>query len=292
VLLPAGESGVAVKIRPYVDAQVEFNEIVHLALALSPDYLLGTASSAQIVIEDLKPQLSLETLESLASVADGAPGAVLMRRGGLLSPEVFVQFTLAGTAVNGVDYNYITPYLTLAPGQTTRLIEFVPKAAVNFGSAEAKSIRMTLKADAAYALPAPVAHLMLVPKKLSYPAWLAESGLAGDSDEHLTRYGFSLDPQRPWGPASLARMPKAVTRDGHLTLQFRRKPGVTDLQYQVEYSNDFLNWTSGPAVVEDITAQAAPNDPGAAVFRAKRPISEADKAAMRVRLVLPEPSND
>jgi hypothetical protein len=292
MLLPDGEAVVTVRIRPYVDAQVEFNEVVHLALASAPAYLLGAASSAQIVIEDLKPQLSLETLESLASVGDGAPGAVLMRRGGLLSPEVFVQFTLAGTAVNGVDYNYITPYLTLAPGQTTRLIEFVPKPTVNFGNAEAKSIRMTIKADAAYVAPAPVAHLMLVPKKLSYPAWLAESGLAGESDENLARYAFSLDPQRPWGPASLARMPRAVTQNGHLMLHFRRKPGLTDLQYQVEYTDDFLNWTSGPAVVEDITAQAAPNDPGAAVFRAKRPISEADKAAMRVRLVLPEASND
>ncbi len=292
LIIPGGQTFATIAVRPYVDASVEFNEVVQLSLMSSANYLLATASTAQMVIEDLKPQIRLEVLEGLASVADGAPGAVLLRRGGLTSPEVFVQFTLAGTAVNGVDYNYITPYLTLAPGQTTRLIEFVPKATVNFGAAEAKNIRMTVKADAAYAAPAPVAHLMLVPRKLSYPGWLAEHGLAGDSDELLARYGFSLDPQRPWGPASLARMPRAVTQNGHLMLHFRRKPGVTDLQYQVEYSNDFLNWTSGPAVVEDITAQAAPNDPGAAVFRATRPISAADKAAMRVRLVLPEASND
>ncbi len=32
-----------------------------------------------------------------------------MRRTGLLAPEVFVQFTLGGTAVNGADYNTVTP---------------------------------------------------------------------------------------------------------------------------------------------------------------------------------------
>ncbi|WP_367871016.1 Calx-beta domain-containing protein [Luteolibacter sp. Populi] len=290
LFFPAGQAAVKISILPYVDLQVESNEVVFLTLGSSSSYALGSASTAQVVIEDLKPQLSLEVIDGLASVADGSPAAVLMRRDGLLSQEVFVRFTLSGTAVNGVDYHTVSPYLTLASMQSTRLIEFVPKASVNFGSAEAKSIKMTLTADAAYALPAPMANLMLVPKKLSYPAWLAEQGLsaAGD-DDALMRYGFAVDPLRPFDPA---RMPKAAALGDRLTLSFRRKPGITDLQYQVEYSNDLVTWDSGPAVVEDITSQAAPNDPGAAVFRAKPAISEARKAAMRVRLVMPEDSGN
>jgi hypothetical protein len=85
-------------------------------------------------------------------------------------------------------------------------------------------------------------------------------------------------------------MPKSAAANDRLTLSFRRKPGVTDLRYQVEYSTDLVNWSTGPTVVEDITSQVAPNDPAAAIFRAKRPISEVDKAAMRVRLVMPEGS--
>ncbi|WP_035610767.1 cadherin-like domain-containing protein [Haloferula sp. BvORR071] len=293
LLFPAGQVAMKISILPYVDSQVEFNEIVFLSLGSSPAYALGTASSAQMAIEDLKPQLSLEVIDGLAGVADGSPAAVLMRRGGLLSPEVFVQFTLSGTAVNGVDYNTVTPYLTLASGQSTRLIEFVPKPAVNFGTAEAKTIKMTLKADAAYALPAPVASLMVVPEKLTYSGWLAKNSLpAGGSDQALLNYGFAIDPNRPRDAASLARLPKYTTADDRLTLSFRRKPGITDARYQVEYSNDLVNWSSGPAVVEDITPQVSPNDPAAAVFRAKRPISEATKAAMRVRLVMPGESGN
>jgi hypothetical protein len=293
LVFPAGQAAMKIAVLPYVDTQVEFNEVIFLSLGSSPAYALGSASSAQISIEDLKPQLSLEVIDGLAGVADGSPAAVLMRRGGLLAPEVFVQFTLSGTAVNGVDYNTVTPYLTLAAGQSTRLIEFVPKPTVNFGNAEAKTIKMTLKADAAYALPAPVANLLVVPKKLNYPGWLAEQGLpAAGNDDALMRYGFAVDPLRPYDAASLVRMPKAATAGDRLTVSFRRKLGITDVRYQVEYSNDLVHWSSGPAVVEDITPQVAPNDPAAAVFRATRPISEANKAAMRVRLVAPGESGN
>jgi len=40
--------------------------------------------------------------------------------------------------------------------------------------------------------------------------------------------------------------------------------------------------------VEDITWQVAPNDAGAAVYRAKRLISQDAAAFMRVRLILPD----
>ncbi len=292
VLIPAGSDSVSLVIRPYVDPNVEFNETVHIELGSSGSYLISGNLAADMVIEDLKPQISLEVLDGLASVADSAPGALLMRRGGLLSPEVFVQFTLSGTAVNGVDYNYVTPYVTLAAGQTTRLIQFTPKPSVNFGAAEAKSIRMTVKSDASYAIPAPAAEVLIVPEKIDYNSWLADNGLPAGGDESaeggmstIMRYAFSVDPARPFEPASLARMPKATMEDGYLTLRFRRKPALTDLTYQVEYSNDLNQWFTGSTVVEDVTRQVAPNDPGAAVYRSKIPVSGAKSAAMRVQLI-------
>ncbi len=288
IVFPAGQSVMKIAVLPYVDAQVEFNEVVYISLASSSTYTLGAATTAQIAIEDLKPQLSLEVIDGLAGVADGSPAAVLLRRGGLLAPEVFVQFTLTGTAANGVDYNTVTPYLTLAANQSTRLIEFTPKPTVNFGSAEAKTIKMTLKADPAYALPAPVANLVVVPKKLTYAGWLAENGLpATGSDELLVNYGFAVNPARPTDPATMARLPKPAISGDRMTLSFRRKPGISDASYRVQYSNDLLNWSEGPGVVEDITSQVSPNDPSAAVYRAVRPISEANKAVMRVRVVMP-----
>jgi hypothetical protein len=209
---------------------------------------------------------------------------------------VFVQFTLAGTAVNGVDYDYVAPYVNLAAGQTTRLIEFRPKPGVNFGAAEAKSIRMTVSPSNSYALSAPMAELMIVPEELDFDSWLAANNLpaAGDDDGSydaemslLMRYGFAVEPRQPFAGETQRRLPRAVLDDGYLTLRFRRKPAAGDLLYRVEYSNDFNQWFSGPDFVEDITSRVAPNDPGAAVFRARRPISEAAVGGMRVRLERP-----
>ena len=284
ITIPAGQAAAVVSILPYVDATVEFSEVVAFQLAESTTYLTGTATIAQIVIEDLKPQLSLEVIEGIAGVSDGTPGAVLIRRSGLLSPEVFVQFTLSGTARSGIDYNTVTPYLTLAPGQTTRIVEFVPKANASFGSAEAKTIRMTLKPDAAFASMVPAASLVLVPQRLSYDEWLASRGVEA-SDEALIHYGFSTGlPSNH--PSIFSRQPKATIENGYLTLRFRKKPGVTDMNYQVQYSTNLNQWQTGPDVIEDITPQVAPNDPAAAVFRSKTPISAQRVAAMRVNLQL------
>ena len=292
VLIPAGQTQVGIVIHPYVDALVEFNEVVHIELAASPNCLLASNNSADVVIEDLKPQIRMEVLAGLASVADATPGVMLMRRSGLTSPEVFVQFTLGGTAVNGTDYNYVTPYVTLAAGQTTRVFEFQPKPTVKFGTAEGKMIRLTVKPDAAYAIPAPSASVTIVPSQLNYDAWLAANPLATSvsGSDKLTRYGFSVDPQRPTASETLARLPKTSLENGYLVLRFRRKPGITDLQYGVEYSNDLRQWSGGPDVVEDITSQVSPNDVGAAVFRAIHPMSRDAAAYLRVRLTLPDPN--
>ena len=152
---------------------------------------------------------------------------------------------------------------------------------------------MTVKPSVSYALMAPMAELMIVPKEFDYDSWLAANNLpaAGDDDGSydaemplLMRYGFAIDPRQPFARETTRRIPRAVLDDGYLTLHFRRKPAAGDLLYQVEYTNDFNQWFGGPEFVEEITWQVAPNDPGAAVFRAKRPISEAAAAGMRVRL--------
>lgn len=279
-------------VRPYVDASIEFDEVVFVQLAASPDYLLSAQSSAQLLIEDLKPQISLEVIEDLATVADGVSGAVLVRRGGVIAPEVFVRLHLSGSAANGSDYDHVPTYLNFSPGQTTRLIEFRPKPDVDFGGAEAKLIRLDVLADAAYARSGEGATVTLAPERMVFASWLDDHGFEDGVEPGgmplETRYAFAVDPQQPGAAETLRRLPRAVVEDGFLTLRFRRKPAIRDLVYQVEYSNDFTEWRTGPEHVEDITWQVAPDDPGAAVFRATRPMSEADRAVMRVRVAAPD----
>lgn len=291
ITIPPGQAGAVITILPYVDSLVEFNEVVYLEVATSSSYLIGTAASAQIAIDDLKPQISLEVLEGIAGVSDGTPAAVLVRRGGLLSPEVFVQFTLSGSATNGTHYNRLSPYLTMAAGQTTKIIEFIPKASVNFAGAEGRTIRMSIQPDAAFASMVSVANLVLVPQRMTYDEWLAAGGKPA-STATLMNYGFAQVSSDILDPVANARLPKATMENGYLTLRFRKKPGITDMDYRVEYTNDLVHWLNGPSVVEDISSQVSPNDPAAAVFRSKQPISAEKAAMMRVKLLLDSQNNN
>ena len=134
--------------------------------------------------------------------------------------------------------------------------------------------------------------MTIVPARLNYDDWSAANPLASSvsNSDKLIRYGFSLDAQRPFATDSQARLPRMSLENGHLVLRFRRKPGITDLQYGVEYSNNLRQWSGGSDVVEDITSQVSPNDIGAAVFRATQPMSHDPGGFMRVRLSLPDPT--
>ena len=285
VTIPVGQASAVISILPYVDTTVESNEAVFLQIADSSGYVTGSAATAQVTIEDLKAQLSLEVIDGIAGVQDNAnnAGQVLIRREGLLSSGFVAQFTFTGTAKNNTDYTAVTN-TTFAAGDTMKLITFQAKPTVNFAGADAKTIRMTIKPDASFIAMVPTADLVVVPQRLSYDEWLAIRG-ANASDDEMLRYGFSQG-TLPADNSMFARMPKATVENGYLTLRFRKKPGASDLNYQVQYSNNFTDWAFGPDAVEDITSQVAPNDPGAAVFRSKKPLSAEKSASMRVKLLL------
>ena len=290
--IPAGQESATLTILPYVDTSYEFGEVVRIELLGSENYLLSDRASAEMVIEDLKPQLSFEVFEGLASAEGAQPGALLLRRAGLISSEVLVQFTLSGTAVNGVDFQSVPSYLNLGANQTTKLIEITPKPDIEFGDAEAKVVRMTIKPSIDYVLNHQTGEIVIVPKKLTYGNWAVENNeptsISTAPDAALMSYAFAPNSDQDGIGSYFSRLPKVTMEDGYLTLRFRRKPGITDMAYQVEYASDFANWQTGESVVEDVSSQVAPNDPGAAVFRAKQPMSATTAAGMRVRLVEPQ----
>lgn len=289
---PEGATEIEIIIRPFVDLAVEGGEVVRIDLQPSTSYLVDAAAAgASLTIEDLKPQLSLEVIERLASVSSPSPAAILLRRAGVISTDVVVRLTVAGSAVNGTDYDSLPTFFNLAAGQSNRILEIHPRSKIQFGSAEAKNVRITIRPHADYAIFGDSAEALIVPEILTYDSWLAsrpQSAASTDASSSnqgtlLKQYAFS----GPDGsPASMrGRSPVPALEDGHLVLRFRTKPGVTDLDYVVEYSRDFQTWTSGNSAVENITGSVAPDDPGAAVFRAREPMSASRVGAMRVRLI-------
>ena len=104
----------------------------------------------------------------------------------------------------------------------------------------------------------------------------------------MLRYGFSLDPENPFSQLSRDRMPQIEFMDGHLVLRFRRKPGISDLDYQIQYSTDLVDWKTGAAYVENISRSLAPDDPSAVIYRSKAPMNQVPAASMRVVLTKPD----
>lgn len=298
ISIPAQAISATIPIIPFVDAIYEADETVTISLVPGSSYLLGN-SFAQLVIEDLKPQLWTEVIESIASVDGLTPASVILHRGGAIDRPVSVQLSYSGTAVKNVDYVNPPASLAFAAWDTEKQLDIVPLPGATFGSAEGKTINLTIKQSTNYIAPTTSDRLVIVPERLTFEKWMASSPApaamafstvdSGNSGlDVLLRYGFSLDPENPFSSASRSRMPRIEFLDGHLVMRFRRKPGISDLNYQVQYTTNLKDWKTGTDYVEDISTLLAPDDPSAVIYRSKSRIADVPAASMRVVITKPE----
>jgi hypothetical protein len=207
-----------------------------------------------------------------------------------------VRLEVGGTAESGTDYQSISRFLNLAPGQTTALIEVVPKAgAVIDGDGE--TVKLSIAADPAYKLSGEAAaYVMIVERDGTFAAWRARAfpGSAGalrafaNSDpgglgiSAIARYAFGLDPAKP----DRGQLPKVAIRDGHMTTEFWRRKGATDIDYVVSVSSDLVKWDSSPASVQEMPSTSPGSDPNIVRYKATQAVEEQPKSFMNVRVIL------
>ena len=117
--------------------------------------LRSTSATAQIAIADLTEQISLATDRPIVFQA-GAPAIVIISRIGITSRQTTVVLDLGGDAINGTDYDFVSPVVTLIPGQTTATFAISANPAANLASPKSvtlaleagDSVSVTLAADA------------------------------------------------------------------------------------------------------------------------------------------------
>lgn len=301
-VIPAGSQSVSVSIRPLQDAINELDEVVQLTVAAGSGYAAGIPSAAQIVIEDLKPQIFVETLNPLATVNDLAPAAFVVNRTGATDRSVLVRLNIGGNATNGTDYNRIDNYLSLAAFQTSGVIQIMPKPAAVLNKG-AESVVLSVKPDAAYLTGSPsMASVVIVPETIDIDRW-RQTHFPGDSQSpqvfamgdtggtglpNLLRYGFGLNPANPQKGAT-ELLPRPEMLNGHLALRFNRTPAAIDLEYRVEMSEDMKTWREAGPEVEDLSMTQVPGDPASALYRVTQPASQSPIRFLRVRLVRTQP---
>jgi len=94
------------------------------------------------------PVVSIKTTDTNAAEEGNNPGYFTVTRTGVTSGALTVNYNIAGTATNGVDYNELFSTVTVPAGKSTAQIKIGPK---DDGNAEtAETVQISLAAASAY----------------------------------------------------------------------------------------------------------------------------------------------
>ena len=295
VTFTAGQRTLNLPVNPY-PTSVTLTQIVSVAVASGAGYEIGAASSAQVTIEPLLPQITIQAIDQTAIRNDQTPGTFLISRAGIYDRSVLVRLTIGGSASTSTDYNSVSTLVNLAPNQTTALISIVPKSTANVAGG-AKFVQISVKPDTTYKVMNPgVDRVFIVDQLLSHSWWqthyfpsvtedwnvFANRDTGSTGIINLNRYAYGLNPTNPLPPTGL---PSYQIIDGRLCVTFRRPLTITDYDYTVQVSSDMAHWSSLPTDVEQYTpAGANTNDVETVSFRCLVPMTEMPNQYMRVLL--------
>jgi len=123
--IPVGAASAAVTVKPINDSAVEGNETVVLTVSADAAYTVGSPNSATVTIADNdqapppKPVVSMTATDLVASEPGTDTATVAISRSGSSSASLTVHYTMAGTAVNGVDFQSLSGTATIPAGASS-----------------------------------------------------------------------------------------------------------------------------------------------------------------------------
>jgi hypothetical protein len=125
-VIPAGETATAVSFRVLDDTEVETNEPVVVTVLANPAYTLGAVQAAIVIVDDDPTTITVSATDELARESGGNNATFTVTRQGSLAANLVVNYTLGGTASNGVDYSALSGAVTLPAGRATATITLSP----------------------------------------------------------------------------------------------------------------------------------------------------------------------
>ena len=295
VTFAAGQRSVNLPVNPYLNTAT-VSAIAQITVASGSDYELDSSATAQVSIEPLLPQITIEAVEPDATRADLTPGTFLVSRNGVFDRSVLVRLIIGGTASSSTDYTGVSTLVNLVPNQTTALISIAPKATANLAGGP-KYVQIAIKPDASNKVMNPSVDRVIILDQLftrdswqtryfpgSAEAWAAFAGRdpGNTGIQNLYRYAYGLNPTNP-APAD--GIPFYQVMNGHLSVTFRRPLAVTDFDYIVPVSDDLVHWSSLSNDVESFMPSGADtNNLEFVSFRSTTAVNGTPKQFMRVLL--------
>lgn len=128
VIIPAGQSSAVAEFETIDDTQVETNETVVVSVSTNAAYSIsGNSGNATVrIIDDDLVNVTITTTSGGASEPTSA-GRFTITRGGDLSPNLIIHYTVSGVATSNVDYQPLSGSVTIPSGETAATITVTPK---------------------------------------------------------------------------------------------------------------------------------------------------------------------
>ena len=127
IIIPAGALSITATITPMNDATSEGNESVIATLQTGTTYSVGVASEATVtIIDDEVPTVSIAATDASASEPGSDTATFTVTRSLVATTALAVNYTLSGTATNGVDYVSLTGTATIPANATSTIFKVTP----------------------------------------------------------------------------------------------------------------------------------------------------------------------
>jgi hypothetical protein len=252
-------------------------QYVQIAVATGTGYDVGASSTAQVSIEPLAAQITIQAVASTATKNDQSPGIFVVSRGGILSSVLSVRLDISGSASSITDYTITDdnghaistafPLVSMPANQTEAFVYITPKTTANVASGP-KYVQLTVKTNTTYKVLNPsFARVFILNQWMSGLVWqqsffpavsddwntFANKDTGSKGIRNLYRYAFGLNPTNPVVTNGL---PCYQILNDHLAVTYRHPLAVTDYDYITQVSDDLVNWS---ALSNDVEPFVAPN---------------------------------
>ena len=151
--IPADSAVLDITVTPVVDASSEGPETVILQLGPGNGYIVGSASSATVVIGDddtTLPKISLTATGSSVTENIATSNVLTVSRSGSTGADLTVNYAVSGTASSGTDFSALSGSVTILAGNASATVEITP---VDDSTSESlETVITTLSTNAAYIL--------------------------------------------------------------------------------------------------------------------------------------------
>lgn len=154
VIIPAGQSSVAVDIVPLQDSIVEPLETIYLTIGSSSEYVRPASSSSYTGIvnlhDDDRPTLTIAATDNTASESGNNPGEFTITRTGDTTLPLTVNYGVTGSALHGTDYKALPGILIIPSGSSSAKIVITP---INDDIGEpSQTVELQIRSSLAYAV--------------------------------------------------------------------------------------------------------------------------------------------